>query len=673
MLAGLLSNNLYLIVGWASTRILAIATVLDSAPFLHSELYSPFVSYFISKPSFDPWTDWQLSGGVPEAFPYGFPFLLLVAILFSLSGLFVGGGATWVAFLTLCLILDFVVLRKLRELQQQWEVSSSFPMVLFVFSPTVILGTYFWGALDMIALFITLLATLFLLDRKALVAGALFGAAAGLKVMLLVFVPILFIYLIKSSKSRMPAWHLSLGFIFAFVSSTFPVLFSPGYRAAFIQARDAIMPLTWGFETNSGSMPVLPFLLAIFTFFLISLRRMNPQLLMGALAIPLLTLAVLPGAPIGWSIWAIPFLGFAAHSATLSVKSIIFLASNLAVARFIVTHLGLSDEKNFLMAFLDGAILATGLAAAIVIWRVSYAQSDFVRLKKRPALVLIGGDSGVGKDTLANGLVNAFGPNSSVHVSGDDYHRWGRDSQNWRLTTHLNPLANSLTKYFQDVLMLSAGTSIRKPTYSHETGRLSPARNVASNDLVIASGLHALANDDLCERAELSVFLEMDEELRRSLKVERDTKLRGHKEEGVLRTMRDRTADAEAHVEPQKKNADIVFRTSLESATDLKPTSGFVVRVETNLKHHHLNTVGKINALTSLWAQVETSGAGKTVMLIQGNSYDGELQLVLSSLEPRIARLLGSEIAWHDGAKGIIQLFTLIELSNNLRRKRLVP
>ena len=65
----------------------------------------------------------------------------------------------------------------------------------------------------------------------------------------------------------------------------------------------------------------------------------------------------------------------------------------------------------------------------------------------KPLAIGIAGDSGAGKDTLVNSLVDLFGAHSVVSLSGDNYHLWDRNKKMWKLITHLNPKANNLNLF----------------------------------------------------------------------------------------------------------------------------------------------------------------------------------------------------------------------------------
>ena len=98
-------------------------------------------------------------------------------------------------------------------------------------------------------------------------------------------------------------------------------------------------------------------------------------------------------------------------------------------------------------------------------------------------------------------------------------------------------MANDLESFSKDLISLSAGKSIHSRHYNHETGKLTAGDYLNSNDIIIASGLHTLHLPILREAIDLKIFLNIDEILRRRLKIERDVSERGHSEEKVLESI----------------------------------------------------------------------------------------------------------------------------------------
>ena len=151
-------------------------------------------------------------------------------------------------------------------------------------------------------------------------------------------------------------------------------------------------------------------------------------------------------------------------------------------------------------------------------------------------LINISGSSGVGKTTIATILTLVLSNigKKVLHLCGDDLHKWDRNNSNWKKFTHFNPEANNLDIGKKQLLDLISGNSIMRNIYSHDSGKFIKNVQVDSADIVINEGLHGLYDSDICEMADLNVFINTDEELTKAWKLSRDIESRGYTVEQVL-------------------------------------------------------------------------------------------------------------------------------------------
>ena len=119
--------------------------------------------------------------------------------------------------------------------------------------------------------------------------------------------------------------------------------------------------------------------------------------------------------------------------------------------------------------------------------------------------------------------------------------------------THLNPMANDLERYANDLVSLIDGNDVFTKRYDHDTGLMTHPREIKSNDFIIASGLHALYLPILRDCYDLSIYLDIDEDLRRYFKIKRDTKFRIEQKQEVLQSFEDRNLDSEKFIKKQRK------------------------------------------------------------------------------------------------------------------------
>ena len=108
----------------------------------------------------------------------------------------------------------------------------------------------------------------------------------------------------------------------------------------------------------------------------------------------------------------------------------------------------------------------------------------------RPVVLGVVGDSAAGKTTLTRGVVRVLGGREHVsYISGDDYHRYGREQRNELGITPLNPAANHLDILGQHLAHIRDRQPVLKPTYDHRSGKLGPPEYVRPHRFVVVEGL----------------------------------------------------------------------------------------------------------------------------------------------------------------------------------------
>jgi uridine kinase len=519
-----------------------------------------------------------------------------------------------------------------------------------------------------------MLAVLAIIRNNYIVAGLMFGLALGIKLILVASLIAAFIFVLRDAPSRVNALRLGGSAAIAASFSVFPIIYSEGLRDSISSSQDAIGPLTWGLEAPGGTLLLAPILVGLSLIAIWQLKRMNHDLLTLSVATPLFILGALPGAPLGWSLWSLPLILLLVAKLPVRFLALGYLAIWLqAVTAF--PELGLIESSGPLMS----AIASLGLSSSFLLsfvflgllWREYVVRSDFIKLRKQPALVLIAGDSGTGKDTLADGMSRALGENSTVHLSGDDYHMWDRGNGSWRFLTHLNPAANDLSKYFNSILDLASGKSVNVGKYDHQLGRRLSSKTAIVREFVISSGLHALWSKDVSSLASLRVFLSMSDELRLELKVLRDVEDRGHSLDAVINSVDSRKPDYEKYIEPQRLEADLAVHSSF---TQMGAGGGkeVVIDFTSYPKVFDSKLLSELNHTCGLEAELQSQSAGKRSIRVLGATTSEMLSLALQRLEPEVYEVINLRQKWSEGPPGIVQFVSLVYLANALRRERLI-
>jgi len=216
----------------------------------------------------------------------------------------------------------------------------------------------------------------------------------------------------------------------------------------------------------------------------------------------------------------------------------------------------------------------------------------------RPAIVMedsvvigLAADSGCGKSTFMRRMTGIFGGESKLLDIGretntlvsdmttviclDDYHKWDRTGRKsnpeWpEGITALHKDCQLWDKMAEDVTNLKNGVAVDKPIYNHITGELDPYEHVEPTPIVIFEGLHPMVDDRVNAAFDLTIYLDITDEVKFSWKAQRDIAERGATMEDVQAAIDARKPDFAAYVEPQKARADIVIQVLMSDIVDDK-------------------------------------------------------------------------------------------------------
>ena len=197
----------------------------------------------------------------------------------------------------------------------------------------------------------------------------------------------------------------------------------------------------------------------------------------------------------------------------------------------------------------------------------------------RVVLIGVAGDSGCGKSTFLQRLIDLFGEEFMTVICLDDYHCLDRQGRKKAGVTALDPKANNFDLMYEQIKALKSGQSIMKPIYNHETGLLDPPEKVEPNKVVVIEGLHPLYDARVRELVDFGVYLDISEEVKINWKIQRDMAERGHTYEDVLASINARKPDFTAYIEPQKQYADVVIQVLPTQLIDDKESKLLRVRL----------------------------------------------------------------------------------------------
>ncbi len=172
----------------------------------------------------------------------------------------------------------------------------------------------------------------------------------------------------------------------------------------------------------------------------------------------------------------------------------------------------------------------------------------------------VAGDSGSGKTTFTNALVDIFGSKQVSTISLDDYHLYDRQERAKRGITPLSYEANDFDRLIRDINKLKEGKPIKKPVYIHATGTFSDPVPFYPPSFLILEGLHTFSLPELRQLLDYSIFVDPDTEIKYLWKSRRDLTSRNYKKEQVQDEIKRRESDYLIFVHPQRAFADSVIQ-----------------------------------------------------------------------------------------------------------------
>ena len=241
--------------------------------------------------------------------------------------------------------------------------------------------------------------------------------------------------------------------------------------------------------------------------------------------------------------------------------------------------------------------------------------------------------------------------------------------------THLNPMANDLEGFCGDLISLTDGKSVLSRHYDHQTSRMSKPFRIRSNDVIIASGLHALYLPVLRDCYNLKIYLDIDEGLRRHFKLKRDVQQRGHTVERVIGSFEKREPDSKRFIRPQSKHADLILSLQpihprlLEDLDDKHPLPLKLV-VNTRNGFNELSIHRVLVGVCGLHVDIVVGNDGADVnMIIEGEVSSADIAMAAEILCPRVLEFLDIPPKWQNGMLGLMQLTTLSHISQPLTKR----
>lgn len=184
-------------------------------------------------------------------------------------------------------------------------------------------------------------------------------------------------------------------------------------------------------------------------------------------------------------------------------------------------------------------------------------------------VVSVCGGSGSGKSTFTGRLLEILGEDAAF-IAHDDYykHTPGMSPEQRAAYNFDVPAALDTHLLVEHVAQLRAGRPAQVPIYDFCTQtRCEHARTVEPVPVVVVEGILVMADDELMEQVDLSIFIDVDEPTRLERRLHRDCGERGWSLENAQRNYEQIVRPAHMlYVEPARAKADIVLNDALDDA-----------------------------------------------------------------------------------------------------------
>ena len=165
------------------------------------------------------------------------------------------------------------------------------------------------------------------------------------------------------------------------------------------------------------------------------------------------------------------------------------------------------------------------------------------------------------------------------------------------------------------------------------------------------------------------------EKLRVFYRINRDTTKRGHSKQYVLEQIEKRKPDSDEFIKPQSERANVVF-TLLPVNLELLENNNVTysnVKIQVSIKNgiYYQELVRVLIAICGLQVNiVSIDHTGKVLLEISGDVVSEDINLAVKMLAPHIEELLDFSAKFSGGINGIMQIITIMEINEVLKRRR---
>jgi uridine kinase len=135
---------------------------------------------------------------------------------------------------------------------------------------------------------------------------------------------------------------------------------------------------------------------------------------------------------------------------------------------------------------------------------------------------------------------------------------------------HDNPASIHADRALADLRKLKSGLAISLPVYNYERQCVVGAQHCESRPLIVVEGLFVFAYPDLRSLFDIKIWIESDDVLRWSRRIDRDTANRELQLEDIQTSYeRDVLPGYRKYIEPLREYADLIVSNNVQDATEI--------------------------------------------------------------------------------------------------------
>jgi uridine kinase len=655
-----------------------------------SDSFLPFVEFYSNSNFSNPYQHFFIEGKF-NIFPY--PNLMLW-ILTPLHYLIKPSNQFLALFIIRIPIIfaDFLILIILFT----WLKNNLTKLLIFYWlSPVLVYINYIHGQLDVIPISLLFASLYFLFKERPYISAIFLALALACKTNILLVLAFFIIFLISKKYKIHQLINFLAIFLLTFLAIISPFINSSEFLSMVFlnKEQNKIFDLSFKFNESLFLYFVLAgYLLLVMKALMIKNYNRDIFVMFLGFSFGVINLFIPPMQ--GWYYWIIPlfcyffikekkapsflFIG-------LQISYFAFFAFNknsdfFEVFQYIAPQFSISNNLYHLLsgfinpdqiASIFFTILQVFLSLnCIWIYREGINSYQKHKITCKPYLIGICGDSGVGKTSLVNNLINIFGSKNVSNICGDDNHKWERGHQQWQEFTHLNPAANKLHNEISFLTALKNNQEIKRSIYDHNNGKFSDPVSIKANKIIILEGLHSFYVEKVRKLFDLKIFIKPQEQLQLHWKIIRDFEKRSYSKEQVLQIIKTRQNDSQKFILPQEKFADIKIelftQKTIENLGDKNEKIPLKIRFlfKNDINIEPLTEM--LNAINSLNLIHNFCDNDEQLLEISGSISEIEIKKICEKLiDQDFNELNFNNPIWSKDLEGIIQLFLSFYIIQN--------